>query len=71
MASLYEFLRHYFLAFFDPLLEELLCYLPTRFRPHIFDYIIYEDSNHESVHSHDSSIFAFYSNDLTYFSWRR
>ena len=37
MASLYELLCHYFLTNNDPLLEELLCYLPTRFPLHFFD----------------------------------
>ena len=52
----------------DPLLEELLAYLPTRFHSHIFDYIVYEhSSDEESVHSTDSSASAFFSDDSTQF----
>ena len=68
MASLYELLCHHALTCSDPLLEELLSYLPTIIPSHIFDYIAYEDSDHESVHSIDSSVSAFYSDDSTYFS---
>ena len=68
MASLFEFLCHHSLTTNDPLLEELLSYLPTRFPSHIFDYIAYESSNAESVRSIDSSVSAFYSEDSTYFS---
>ena len=69
MASLYDFLCYHSLTSTDPLLEELLAYLPTRFYCHIFDYIAYEhSSDDESVHSIDSSVSAFYSDDSTYFS---
>ena len=64
MASLYDLLCHHSLTSTDPLLEELLAYLPTRFHSHIFDYIFYEhSSDDESVHSIDSLISAFYSDD--------
>ena len=62
-AGLYELLCHQALTCSDPLLEELLSYLPTRFPSHIFDYIVYEDPDQESVHSVDSSVSAFYSDD--------
>ena len=69
MASLYDVLCYHSLTSTDPLLEELLCYLPTRFQSRIFDYIAYEhSSDDESVHSVDSSFSAFYSNDSTLFS---
>ena len=69
MASLYDLLCYYSLTCSDPLLEELLSYLPTRFHSHIFDYIAYEhSSDEESDHSVDSSVSAFYSDDSTYFS---
>ena len=69
MASLYDLLRYHSLTSTEPLLEELIAYLPTRFHSHIFDYIVYEhSSDEESVHSIDSSAFAFYSVDSTYFS---
>ena len=70
MASLYDLLCCHSLTSTDPLLEELLAYLPTRFHSHIFfDYIVYEhSSDDESVHSIDSSISALYSDDSTYFS---
>ena len=68
MASLYDLLCYHSLASTDPLLEELLAYLPTRFHSHTFDYIDYEhSSDDESVHSIDSSISAFHSNDSIYF----
>ena len=64
MASLYDLLCYHSLTSTDPLLEELLAYLPTRFYSHIFDCIVYEhSSDDESVHSIDSSISAFYSDD--------
>ena len=66
MASLYELLCHHSLTNNDPLLEELLSHLPTQFPSYIFDYIAYEDSDHESVHSIDSFVSAFYSDDSTY-----
>ena len=69
MASLHDILCYHSLTSTDPLLEELLSYLPTRFHSHIFDYIAYEhSSDEESVHSNDSSVSAFYSDDSTYFS---
>ena len=69
MASLYDLLCYHSLTSTDPLLEELLSYLPTRFHSHIFDYIAYEhSSDEESIHSIDSSVSAFYSDDSTYFS---
>ena len=69
MASLYGLLCYHSLTSTDPLLEELLAYLPTRFHSHIFEYFAYEHSpDDESVHSIDSSVFAFYSDDSTYFS---
>ena len=69
MASLYDLLCYHSLTSTDPLLEESLAYLPTRFHSHIFDYIAYEHpSDDEPVHSIDSSVSAFYSDDSTYFS---
>ena len=69
MASLYDLLFYHSLTSTDPVLEELLPYLPIRFHSHIFDYIAYEhSSDEESVHSIDSSTSAFYSDDSTYFS---
>ena len=69
MASLYNLLCYHSLTSTDPLLKELLAYLPTRFHSHTFDYIAYEySSDDESVHSIDSSISAIYSDDSTYFS---
>ena len=69
MASLFDLLCYHSLQFTDPLLEEILVYLPTRFHSHFFDYSAYEhSSDDELVHSIDSSISAFYSDDSTYFS---
>ena len=69
MASLYDPLCYHSLTSTDPLLEEILSYLPTSFHSHIFDYIAYEHSpDEESVHSIASSASAFYSDDSTYFS---
>ena len=52
MASLYEPLCHHSLTCSDPLLEELLSHLPTRFHSHIFDHIVYEhSSDDQSVQS--------------------
>ena len=68
MPSLYELPCHHSPTCSDSLLEQLLSYLPTRFPSLIFDYIAYENSDHESVHSHDSSVSAFYSDNSTYFS---
>ena len=52
VASLYNLLCYHSLTSTDPLLEELLAFLPTRFHSHIFDYIAYEhSSDDESVHS--------------------
>ena len=71
MASLYDLLCYHSLTSTDPVLEELLAYLPTLFHSHIFDYIAYEHfSDDESVHSIDSSISTFYSVDLTHFSYQ-
>ena len=68
MASLYDLFCYHSLTSTDPLLEELLFYLPTSFHSHIFDYIAYKDSSDdESVHSMDSSISAFYSDYSAYF----
>ena len=68
MASLYNLLCYHSLTSTDPLLEELLTYLPTRFHSHIFDYIAYEhSSDDESFHFVYSSVSAFYSDDSTYF----
>ena len=68
MVSSNEHLCHQSLTTDDPLLEELLPYLPTRFPSHIFEYIAFESSDAESVGSKDSSISAFHSDDSTYFS---
>ena len=69
MASLYDLLCYHSLTSTDPFLGELLAYLPTRFHSQIFDYIAYEhSSDEESVHSNDSSVSAFYSDDSTFFS---
>ena len=69
MASLYDLLCYHSLTSTDPLLEELLAYLPTRFHSHIFDYIAYEhSSDEESVYSIGSSVSTLYSDDSTYFS---
>ena len=52
LDSLYELLCYRSLTSTDPLLEELLSYLPTRFHSRIFDYIAYEySSDDDSVHS--------------------
>ena len=68
MASLYDLLCYHSLTSTDPLLEEILSYLPTRFNSHISDYIGYEhSSDEESVHSIDSSVSAFNSEDSTHF----
>ena len=69
MASLYELLCHRSLTCPDPLLEELLSHLRTKFPSLIFDYIANEDPDRQSVHSIDSSVSSFYSDDSTYFSW--
>ena len=66
MASLYELLCHHSLTKNDPLLEELLSYLPTRFPSQLLNNIAYESSNNEIIKSIDSS--AFHSDDSTYFS---
>ena len=69
MASLYDLLCYHSLTSTDPLPEEILFYLPTRFHSHIFDYIAYEhSSDDESVYSIDSYKSAFYSDGSTYFS---
>ena len=69
MGSLYELLCHHSLSSVDPLLDELLSYLLTRFSSHIFDYIVCEDSDDDPYCS-ESNISAFYSDDSTYFSWK-
>ena len=66
MANLYELLCHHSITNNDPLLEELLSYLPTRFPSHIYDYIAYGRSDKESIKSIDCSVSAFYSDDSTY-----
>ena len=68
MASLYELICHHSLTNEDPLREEFLCYLPTRFALHNFDCIAYESTDNESVRSITSSVSAFYSEDSTSFS---
>ena len=67
LGSVYELLCHH--SFSSPafLLDGLLSYLPTCFSWHIFDHIVYDDSDDDSYYS-DSNIPAFYSNDSTYFS---
>ena len=73
MGNLYELLCYHSLQYPDPLLVELLSYLPTLFHLHFFDQIVHEKSDDENNHS-DSIISAFYSDDSTYFSsliWRR
>ena len=54
MASLYDLLCYYSLTSTDPLLEELIAYLPTRFHSHNFDYIAYEHC------SDDESFYRFF-----------
>ena len=69
MAILYNLLCYHSLTSTDPLLKELLAYLPTNFHSHIFDYVAYEHSSDgESVDSIDPSTSSFYSDDSTYFS---
>ena len=68
MASLYDLLCYHSLSCTDPLLEELIAYLPTRFHSHIFDYIATNTPRmknqfirliHLSLHStHDSTYFS-------------
>ena len=53
MAGLYQLLRHHSLACSDPLLKNLLSFLPTSFLSHIFVYMAFEDSDQESFHSND------------------
>ena len=67
MGSLYELLCDPLLQSPDPMLDDLLFYLPTLFPSHIFDYIVYESSD-DDTHSSDSHISAFYSDDSTYLS---
>ena len=68
MASLYDLLCYHSLTSTDPLVEELLAYLPTRFPSHMFDYFACEHSSDaESVQSTDSSISAFYFDNSTFF----
>ena len=66
MGSFDELSCHHSLSSTDPLLDELICYLPTRFS-HTFEYIVCEDSDDDPYYS-DSSISAFYSDDSTSFS---
>ena len=68
MASLYKLLCHHFLTNTNPLLEELLSYVPNRFPKHTFDFIAYKSSVKESARSIDSSVSPFFSDDSTYFS---
>ena len=69
MASLYNLLCYHSVKSTAPLLEELLSYPPTRFHSHIFDYFAHErSSDEESVHSIDSYLSAFYSDNSAYFS---
>ena len=69
LANLYDLLCYHSFTVTNPVLVELLVYLPTRFHSHIFDYNAYENSSDEkSVHSIDPSISALYSHDSTYFS---
>ena len=72
MGSLYELFCHHSSQSPDPLLDELLTYLPTLFPSHIFTipylyYIVYASSNDETHHS-DSNISVLHSDDSTYFS---
>ena len=60
MASLYDLLCYHSLTYTDPLLEEILAYLHTRFHSHIFDYIANELClDDESVQTIESSVSAF------------
>ena len=60
MSSFYDLLCYHSLTSKDPLIKELLSYLPTRFHSHIFDFIAMEHySDVESVHLHDSSVSEF------------
>ena len=52
----------------NQLLDEFLSYLPTRFSSHIFDHIVYDDSDDDPYYS-ESNVPAFYPNDSIYFSW--
>ena len=66
IGSLFELLCHHSMQPLDPMLDELLFYLPALFPSHIFDYLVYERSD-DNTHSSDSHISAFYSADSTYF----
>ena len=68
MASLYGLLCYHSLTSTDPLFEELLSYLPTRFHSHFFDIAYEHSSDGETLHPIDSSVSAFYSDNSTYFS---
>ena len=69
MACLYDILCHHSFSSTDPLLEDLLSYLPTSFPSHIFDYLVHgHSSDDESVHSIDSLVSAFHSDDSSYCS---
>ena len=63
MASPHEFSCYSSLTCSDHLREELIAYLVTRFRSHIFDYIVYGSSDNQPVRSMDSSVSVFYSHD--------
>ena len=67
MGSLYEFPYNHSRNYHDPLLDELLFYLPSCFSSHICDYIVYADPDDYSYYS-NSKISAFYSDNSTYFS---
>ena len=68
MASLYVLLCYHSFTCSGPLLDKLFSYLPTRFQSHISDYFVYEhSSDDESVHSTNSSVSGFSSDDATYF----
>ena len=62
MGRLHELLCHHSMQFANPLVDELLCYLPTPFHSLTFDKRVCERSNDEAHHS-NSNISAFYSDD--------
>ena len=63
MASLYKLLCHPFLKYCEPLLKELISYRLPVFPSHIFENLVYESSDNESVQSIDSTNSAFNSDD--------
>ena len=67
MGGLYEFPFNQSHNSDNQLLDEFLSYLPTRFSSHIFDHIVYDDSDDDPYHS-DFNFSAFYPSNLTYFS---